>query len=954
MCERNSPTDLTGQIFGTINDHVAAGAFGNVYRCEWRRAAGPVKVAVKVIKFHTSEEDLRRLRREAGIWARLVHENIVSLSGTTKGFGPFPALVSLWFPHGTLHCLIADKGDRLNIKSKLNLLHDIASGLHYLHSFPIVHGDITSSNVLVDVKEERYRACLTDFGLSTVLGGFLDDPVEGSTVRYGAIRWIAPELLSLAHDSPDVKPTKQNDMYSFGRIMFHVLTLLTPWNDIDDHQVLHKILRGEEIRRPEMLHATSDITDARWNEIELCWSVDAPARPSALMAMTFLKSELEALTDWDSDVFVDEGQENCQSTSSAKVDAIQMTASGLLRCSSPTEIQDTGSHEHLPYKMYDQTLSSDSVGHGVQPQAGTATMPLSRSSSRTTLARLLSRQTNPSRTSSVTLHSFVTASSLNLTLYSSVGMRERNPPTDLTGQIFGTINDYVTAGAFGNVYRCEWRRAAGPVKVWDVAVKVFHTSDDSEDLRRIRREAGIWAHLVHENIVSLLGITERFGPFPSLVSLWFPHGTLCRLIADKGDRLSVRSKLNLLHDIASGLHYLHSFPIVHGDITSSNILIDIKEGQYKACLTDFGLSTVLGGFLGDHTVEGSTVRHGAIRWAAPELLSLAHDYPDVKPTKQNDIYSFGRVMYHVLTLLIPWNGISDHQVLYKVLCGKEIRRPEIPHATSDITDARWNEIELCWSIDAPTRPSALMVMTFLKSELAALKDDVSSWLVSSLMCTNLPRGKPLSRPLNVLIFGETGVGKSSVINLIVGQEVAQTSPDGPTCTLQHTFYEAILGNQRFKLWEVSSIAPMNFFRRLLTKWRLKSAYKKLCRDDGVYLLLYCMRGSRAQGAWVRDYKYFTSIVSSTTGHVPVAGVVTCLEDYPLDMDEWWKKNGQNLECQGVQFSEHACITSLPNDPAASPALCARRRQSEQTIRSLICDSYQAGRTSFSANQVPTS
>jgi len=84
--------------------------------------------------------------------------------------------------------------------------------------------------------------------------------------------------------------------------------------------------------------------------------------------------------------------------------------------------------------------------------------------------------------------------------------------------------------------------------------------------------------------------------------------------------------------------------------SQSNILIDIKEGQYKACLTDFGLSTVLGGLLDDHTVQGSTVRHGAIRWTAPELLRLAHDHPadsNVKPTKENDIYSFGRVMFHV-------------------------------------------------------------------------------------------------------------------------------------------------------------------------------------------------------------------------------------------------------------------------------------------------------------------
>jgi hypothetical protein len=76
-----------------------------------------------------------------------------------------------------------------------------------------------------------------------------------------------------------------------------VLTLLIPWNGIEDFEVFRKILDGEEIMRPRLLHPTSDTTDARWDEIELCWSVDPSARPSAAMTMAFLKSELKALMD---------------------------------------------------------------------------------------------------------------------------------------------------------------------------------------------------------------------------------------------------------------------------------------------------------------------------------------------------------------------------------------------------------------------------------------------------------------------------------------------------------------------------------------------------------------------------------------------------------------------------------------------------------------------------------
>ncbi|KAG1764595.1 kinase-like domain-containing protein [Suillus placidus] len=110
MTDPRLAADLTGQIFGTFNDYVAGGAFGNVYRCEWRGPSGTIEVAVKALKFHPSEQNLRRIRREAAIWEQLVHDNIVTLYGTTKGFGPTTALVSPWFPHGTLLRLITEQG----------------------------------------------------------------------------------------------------------------------------------------------------------------------------------------------------------------------------------------------------------------------------------------------------------------------------------------------------------------------------------------------------------------------------------------------------------------------------------------------------------------------------------------------------------------------------------------------------------------------------------------------------------------------------------------------------------------------------------------------------------------------------------------------------------------------------------------------------------------------------
>jgi serine/threonine protein kinase len=174
-------------------------------------------------------------------------------------------------------------------------------------------------------------------------------------------------------------------------------------------------------------------------------------------------------------------------------------------------------------------------------------------------------------------------------------------------------------------------------------------------------------------------------------------------------------------------------------------LVDLKDGEYKACLTDFGLSNILYGHLKEHRVEESTVRPGAIRWTAPELLRSRDPPFDTKPTTQNDMYSFGRVMFHVslsipslrnlylmyhssqlLTLTVPWYVIDEYRVIQKIQTGEDIPRPEVSEATSDVTDARWNFIEQCWSIDPSARPCAFMAMNFVKGKLEALGQDVSS------------------------------------------------------------------------------------------------------------------------------------------------------------------------------------------------------------------------------------
>ncbi|KAF9242605.1 kinase-like domain-containing protein [Melanogaster broomeanus] len=227
------------------------------------------------------------------------------------------------------------------------------------------------------------------------------------------------------------------------------------------------------------------------------------------------------------------------------------------------------------------------------------------------------------------------------------------PPPDLTGSIFKLGDQYSECGSFGDVYRCNYKMNSVTKEVAVKALRFKFTvvEDDGNgndrSARMVRRELGIWRRLEHDNIVPFLGIVYRFGRHDcaSLVSLWMPNGTLQKFLAEQDGKLTVTCQLHLndvcqLLDIANGLVYLHSFPVIHGDLTCNNVLLD---AHFNARLADFGYASLIG-----ETPEAlaylqmSTMRPGTFRWAAPERV-FQNTEETVQPTTKSDIYSFGNI-----------------------------------------------------------------------------------------------------------------------------------------------------------------------------------------------------------------------------------------------------------------------------------------------------------------------
>ncbi|KAG6375772.1 kinase-like domain-containing protein [Boletus reticuloceps] len=287
-----SSNDLTNQVTRESHDPVASGGFADIYRGMLQQDNGRfIKVAIKAIKTYLDEDDnlskkQRRLRREIKVWLDLSHDNILPLLGTTMGFGRFPAMVCPWVENGTLTVYLKHCYDNLSVVEILVL---------YLHSCSIVHGDLSRSNILI---HGNGRACIADFGLSTVLTEFGRSTFTTSCHARGTLRWIAPELLDLeipedetGEESPHVAPATQSDVYSFGSIMLQILSGQVPYHYYKhDGQVVLAISKGKMPRCP----SSELVTERRWTFIQRCWStVDiVRSRPSSEEIVAFIDQEL--------------------------------------------------------------------------------------------------------------------------------------------------------------------------------------------------------------------------------------------------------------------------------------------------------------------------------------------------------------------------------------------------------------------------------------------------------------------------------------------------------------------------------------------------------------------------------------------------------------------------------------------------------------------------------------
>jgi formylglycine-generating enzyme required for sulfatase activity/dienelactone hydrolase/predicted Ser/Thr protein kinase len=233
------------------------------------------------------------------------------------------------------------------------------------------------------------------------------------------------------------------------------------------------------------------------------------------------------------------------------------------------------------------------------------------------------------------------------------------PSPSISGSTVGhfEVMDLLGAGGFGEVYRARDARLGRMV-----ALKVLPAAFalDAERRERFRLEAMAASALNHPNICTVYELIEAVDK--NVIVMELVEGKTLHAALAKGP-LPAAETLSIALQIADALAEAHRAGVLHRDIKSSNIMLTRRD-QVK--VLDFGLAKLLGPSretrdptLDRLTAEGTTL--GTLSYMSPEqLLGKAVD-------RRSDLFSFGVVLYEMVTGWLPFEGSTPVAVSDAIL-----------------------------------------------------------------------------------------------------------------------------------------------------------------------------------------------------------------------------------------------------------------------------------------------
>ena len=215
---------------------------------------------------------------------------------------------------------------------------------------------------------------------------------------------------------------------------------------------------------------------------------------------------------------------------------------------------------------------------------------------------------------------------------------------------YGSVEIYIDEtlgiGSYGKV--CKAKCGQLPCAAKLLHDTMFQDNDPGINrfLERFEQECQFLSTTKHPNIVQFLRTARNPETGRPVLLMELMDESLTRFLERSTCTIPYHTQLNICHDVALALSYLHSNSIIHRDLSSNNILL-IGEGS-RAKVTDFGMSKLIDM---NPRMTPLTLCPGTTVYMPPEALTSPPCY-----SNKLDCFSYGVLMVQIATQKFPNPG----------------------------------------------------------------------------------------------------------------------------------------------------------------------------------------------------------------------------------------------------------------------------------------------------------